>query len=79
MQSISSRECLSKTFNDCVGKPRRTSLKSNGHSGNPPRQSSLQWTYQWTINGSSPAVLQVEFEAKTPDVWQVNSWGWTSY
>ena len=61
-----------------LGKPRRTSLKNNGHSSSPP-QSTLQWTYQWTTNASSPAVLQVEFEAKTPDAWQVNNWGWASY
>jgi hypothetical protein len=60
-----------------LGKPRRTALKRNGSSTRTPSQGSLQWTYTWT--GSYQSSLHVEFAAKTPEEWTVNSWEWTTY
>lgn len=59
-----------------LGKPRRTGLKSNGHMNNA--QGTLQWTYVWT-SASTQGTLQVEFAAKTPEAWFVDSWEWRSY
>ena len=61
-----------------LGKPRRTALKSNGNSLNATYPGTLQWTYNWT-SASSPSILQVEFAAKTPEAWYVNSWEWVKY
>ena len=61
-----------------LGKPRRTALKSNGGSSSPPSQGTLRWTYNWT-SGTAPAILHVDFAAKTPDAWLVNSWEWQSF
>jgi hypothetical protein len=61
-----------------LGKPRRTTLKNNGSSMNAASPGALQWTYTWTSN-SSPATLQVEFAAKSPESWYVNSWEWVRY
>jgi hypothetical protein len=61
-----------------LGKPRRTALKNtNGSSPDAAWQGTLQWTYTWT--GSYPGSLHVEFAAKTPEQWSVNSWEWTTY
>ena len=61
-----------------LGKPRRTALKSNGGSSNPPSQGTLRWTYNWS-SGTTPSILHVEFGSKTPEAWLVNSWEWASY
>ena len=61
-----------------LGKPRRTTLKNNGSSTNASSPGVLQWTYSWT-GASSPATLQVEFAAKSPESWSVNSWEWMRY
>jgi hypothetical protein len=61
-----------------LGKPRRTGLKSDGGSLNRSSQGTLQWTYSWT-SASAPANLHIEFVAKTPDEWYVNSWEWVTY
>ena len=61
-----------------LGKPRRTALKSNGSSLGAPSQGTLQWTYNWNT-ASTPAILHVEFVAKTPEAWFVNSWEWANY
>jgi hypothetical protein len=61
-----------------LGKPRRTTLKNNVNSMNTSSPGILQWTYSWT-GGSSPATLQVEFAAKSPESWYVNSWEWMRY
>jgi hypothetical protein len=62
-----------------LGKPRRTALKDTGGSGPSPSQGSLQWTYVWPSASSSDNVLRVEFAAKAPAEWYVNSWEWTSF
>jgi hypothetical protein len=59
-----------------LGKPQRTALKSNGGFQNTPSQGTLQWTYSWT---GSPGNLHIDFVAKTPDQWYVNSWEWATY
>jgi hypothetical protein len=61
-----------------LGKPRRTALKSNGSSSSAASQPILQWTYNWS-SASTPAILHVEFAAKTPEAWFVNSWEWASF
>jgi hypothetical protein len=61
-----------------LGKPLRTALKSDGGSLNRASQGTLQWTYSWT-SASAPANLHIEFVAKTPDEWHVNSWEWVTY
>jgi hypothetical protein len=61
-----------------LGKPRRTALKSNGASTSSPWQGTLQWSYTWT-GSSSQANLHVQFSAKAPEQWYVNSWEWASY
>lgn len=62
-----------------LGKPRRTTLKNNASSMNALSPGTLQWTYSWTGNSSSPAILQVEFAAKSPESWYVSSWEWMRY
>ena len=62
-----------------LGKPRRTALKSHGGSTTPMSQGNLQWTYIWPSASSSPASLQIDFVAKTPEQWYVNSWEWGTY
>lgn len=59
-----------------LGKPRRTTLKSNSSSASP--QGTLQWTYNWT-SSSAPGSLRVTFISKTPNAWYVNSWEWANY
>jgi hypothetical protein len=61
-----------------LGKPRRTMLKNNSNSLNAPSPGILQWSYSWT-GASSPGILQVEFAAKSPEAWYVNSWEWVRY
>ena len=61
-----------------LGQPRRTALKSEGGFPNMPSQGTLQWTYSWT-GSSTQGNLRVEFAAKIPDHWCVNSWEWTTY
>jgi len=61
-----------------LGKPKRTALKNNGNSMNPPSPGTLQWTYNWS-GSPSAGTLQVEFAAKTPESWYVNSWEWMRY
>jgi hypothetical protein len=39
----------------------------------------LQWTYSWTSSSSSPSNLQIDFVAKAPEQWYVNSWEWGTY
>ena len=58
-----------------LGKPRRTGLKSNGSTS---AQGTLQWTYVWT-SASAQGTLQVEFAAKAPEAWHVDSWEWRTY
>jgi len=60
-----------------LGKPRRTTLKSNALGANA--QGSLQWTYSWTGASSSGGSLRVDFSAKAPDEWYVSSWDWATY
>ena len=64
-----------------LGKPRRTTLKSNGAAAGAPWQGTLHWTYVWgaASSSSSERSLSVEFAAKTADQWLVNGWGWSSY
>ena len=57
-----------------LGKPHRTALKNNGGSQNT--QGTLQWTYSWA---GSQGNLRIDFVAKTPDQWYVNSWEWATY
>lgn len=59
-----------------LGKPRRTALKNNGGSMNA--QGALQWMYTWT-GSPTQGTLQVEFAAKAPEQWYVNSWEWSAY
>ena len=61
-----------------LGKPRRTALKNSGSSANTPWQGTLHWSYTWS-GTSSQASLNVEFAAKTPEAWYVNSWEWGTY
>jgi hypothetical protein len=60
-----------------LGKPRRTALRHDGSPSNTPSQSTLQWTYSW--GSSSQGSLQIEFAAKAPEDWYVNSWQWATY
>jgi hypothetical protein len=62
-----------------LGKPQRTALKSNGGFSNTPSQGTLQWAYSWTGSSATPGNLHIEFVAKTPDQWYVNSWEWVTY
>ena len=59
-----------------LGKPRRTALRA-GIQG----QGALQWSYFWggPASSASERSLQIEFAAKAPDQWIVNSWGWSTY
>ena len=59
-----------------LGQPRRTALKSGGSYSSTASQGVLQWTYSWT---GSQGNLHIDFVAKTPDQWAVNSWEWTTY
>jgi hypothetical protein len=61
-----------------LGKPRRTALKNNGSSTNAISQGTLQWSYSWT-GSPSQGTLHVEFAAKAPEQWYVNSWEWATY
>jgi hypothetical protein len=58
-----------------LGKPRRTSLKNHGPVNS---QGTLQWTYVWA-SSTNQGTLQVEFAAKAPEAWYVDSWEWRSY
>ena len=63
-----------------LGKPKRTALKNPGSfatgiSAGEPSQGTLQWTYVW----ARERTLHVEFAAKTPEQWYVNSWDWSTY
>jgi hypothetical protein len=60
-----------------LGKPNRTSLRSDGGS-TMPSQGTLQWTFAWT-GASSPGILRVEFVSKGQEEWRVNSWQWNAY
>ena len=60
-----------------LGKPRRTALRHDGSSSSVPSQGTLQWTYSW--GSSAPGSLQIEFAAKAPEEWYVNSWQWATY
>jgi len=63
-----------------LGKPWRTTLSGNGGSGNTPWQGTLRWTYTW--NASSSAAernLNIDFNGKTADQWNVSGWSWTGY
>src|SRR5687768_3493884 len=62
-----------------LGKPRRTALRDAGGSASAPSNASLKWTYVWPGASSSDKVLNVEFVAKKPAEWYVNSWDWSSY
>jgi hypothetical protein len=72
-QGMSAEEVLK-----LLGKPQRTSLKSDGGLPNAASQGTLQWTYSWT-SSSTQGSLRVAFAAKTPDQWYVNSWDWVTY
>lgn len=61
-----------------LGKPRRTALKNDGGCPNTPSQGTLQWTYTWP-SASGQGSLRVEFAAKSPEQWYVNSWEWVTY
>jgi hypothetical protein len=60
-----------------LGKPRRTALRHDGSSSSVPSHGMLQWTYSW--GSPSQGSLQVEFAAKAPEEWYVNSWQWATY
>jgi len=66
-----------------LGKPQRTTLRSEGVAANGAGQGTLQWTY--VVNGagasysSSERTLSVDFVAKAAGPWLVNSWGWNGY
>jgi len=66
-----------------LGKPQRTTLRSEGVAANGAAQGTLQWTYVW--NGasasysSSERTLSVDFVAKAAGQWLVNSWAWNGY
>jgi hypothetical protein len=60
-----------------LGEPQRTALKNDGLP-NKPSQGTLQWTYSW-ISASAQGKLRIDFVAKTPDQWYVNSWDWVAY
>jgi hypothetical protein len=60
-----------------LGKPRRTALRHDGSSSSVPSQGTLQWMYSW--GSSSQGSLQIEFAAKAPEDWYVNSWQWATY
>ena len=65
-----------------LGKPQRTTLRSNGVASSAPGQGALQWTYVWNNAGSSSSserTLSVDFAAKAADQWLVNGWGWNGY
>ena len=63
-----------------LGKPRRTALRNNGVSATAtPWQGTLRWTYSWPGSSFQGTSLQIEFAAKTPEEWYVNSWEWGSY
>ena len=62
-----------------LGRPRRTALKDGGGSANAPMSGNLKWTYVWPSTSSAEKVLNVEFVAKKPEEWYVNSWEWASY
>jgi len=59
-----------------LGQPRRTTLKSAGSYPGTASQGTLQWTYSWT---GSQGNLRIDFAAKAPDQWYINSWEWTTY
>jgi len=59
-----------------LGEPRRTALKNDGGSRNTGSQGTLQWIYSWT---ASQGNLRIDFVAKAPDQWTVNSWEWATY
>ena len=61
-----------------LGKPRRTALKDSG-STPASSQANLRWTYVWANSTSSDQILNVEFVAKSPAEWYVNSWEWGNY
>jgi hypothetical protein len=61
-----------------LGKPQRTALKNDGAYPNTLSQGTLQWTYSWT-SSSAQGNLRIEYAAKTPDQWYVNSWQWATY
>ena len=62
-----------------LGKPRRTALRDSSGSSSAPSNGSLKWTYVWPGPTSSDKVLNVEFVAKQPAEWYVNSWDWSNY
>ena len=61
-----------------LGKPQRTTLRTNGSASSISGQGSLQWTYVWT-SASTQGTLQVEFAAKAPEASYVDSWEWRNY
>src|SRR5205085_10886739 len=65
-----------------LGKPQRTTLRSNGSASSASGQGNLQWTYVWNSAGmssSSERTLSVDFAAKAADQWLVDGWGWNGY
>ena len=62
-----------------LGKPRRTALKDSAGYSATASQANLRWTYVWSTASSSDHVLNVDFVAKTPAEWSVNSWDWGNY
>lgn len=63
-----------------LGKPWRTTLSGNGGAGGAPWQGTLRWTYSW--NASSSAAersLNVDFNGKTAEQWNVSGWSWSGY
>ena len=65
-----------------LGKPQRTTLRSNGSVSSTMGQGGLQWTYVWNNGGgmssSSERTLSVDFAAKAADQWLVNGWSWNN-
>src|SRR5687767_12573750 len=61
-----------------LGRPSRTALKDGGGSANAPSHGNLKWTYAWQGTSSAEKTLNVEFVAKKPEEWYVNSWEWAS-
>lgn len=63
-----------------LGKPWRTALSANGGAAGAPWQGTLRWTYTW--NASSSAAernLNIDFNGKTAEQWNVSGWSWAGY
>ena len=67
---------------ELLGKPWRTALSGNGNAGDGAPARTLRWTYTWTgsrSSASSERILNVDFNAKTAEQWNVSGWNWSAY